>query len=68
VDVLVLVKGKSPWKNGIYMLDTIVLHCKEENPIYLFPEKKLRSLSHNFHIHVAASNLYIPKIGPSIFL
>jgi|688.fasta_scaffold833480_2 hypothetical protein len=50
------------------MLDTIVLHCKEENPIYLFPEKKLRSLSHNFHIHVAASNLYIPKIGPSIFL
>jgi hypothetical protein len=42
-------------------------HCKE-NPIYVFPEKKLRGLSPNFHIHVSESNLYSPTIGPPIFL
>ncbi len=39
-----------------------------DNPIYLFPEKELRSLSPNFHIHVSASDLYIPRIGLHIFL
>jgi hypothetical protein len=44
------------------------LHCKE-NPIYEFPEKKLRGLSpSNFHIHVYVSDLYILTIGPPIFL
>ncbi len=33
------------------------LHCKE-NPIYVFPEKKLRGLSSNFHINVFVSDLY----------
>ncbi len=42
------------------------LHCKE-NPIYVFPEKKLRCISPNFHIHVSVSDLYIPMIGPPIF-
>ncbi len=38
-----------------------VLHCKE-NPIYVLPEKKLRGLSPNFHIHVSVSDLYIPTL------
>ncbi len=43
------------------------LRCNE-NPIYVFPEKELRSLRPNFHIHVSVSDLYIPRIGPHIFL
>jgi hypothetical protein len=31
--------------------------------IYVFPEKKLRRLSPNFHIHLSACYLYIPRIG-----
>ncbi len=42
-------------------------HCNE-NPIYVFPEKELRGLSPNFHIHESVSDLYIPRIGPHIFL
>jgi len=38
------------------------------NPIYVFPEKELRSLSPNFHIHLSVSYLYISRIGPHIFL
>jgi hypothetical protein len=37
-------------------------HCKED-PIYVFPEMKLRGLVPNFHIHV--SNLYISKADGS---
>ncbi len=43
------------------------LHCNE-NPIYKFPEKELRCLSPNFHTHVSVSDVYIPIIGPHIFL
>ncbi len=43
------------------------LHCKEIS-IYVFLEKELRGLSHNFHIHVSVSDLYIPTICPPIFL
>jgi hypothetical protein len=39
-----------------------------EISIYLLPEKELRGLSPNFHIHVSVSDLYIPTIGPPIFL
>jgi hypothetical protein len=39
-----------------------------ENTIDIFPEKELRGLSSNFNIHVSASDLYIPRIGPHIFL
>jgi hypothetical protein len=41
------------------------LHCNE-NPIYVFLFWELRGLSHNFHIHVSVSDLYIPRIGPHI--
>jgi hypothetical protein len=40
----------------------------QRNPIYVFLEKKLRGLSPNFHTHVSVSDLYIPTIGPLIFL
>ncbi len=52
----------------------LALHRREstytatKNPIYVFPEKELRDLSPNFDIHVVVSDLYIPKIGPRIFL
>jgi hypothetical protein len=32
------------------------------------PEKEVLGLSPNFHIHVSVSDLYIPTIGPPIFL
>ncbi len=34
--------------------------------IYVFPEKELRGLSHNFHIHVSVRDLYIPMSCPPI--
>jgi hypothetical protein len=43
------------------------MHCKE-NLIYGFLFWELRGLSPNFHIHVSVSDLYIPRIGPHIFL
>jgi hypothetical protein len=43
------------------------VNCNE-NPIYVLPEKELRGLSPNFNIHVSVSDLYIPRIGPHIFL
>ncbi len=43
------------------------VHCNE-NSIYVFPENELRGFSPNFHIHVFVSVLYIPRIGPHIFL
>jgi hypothetical protein len=43
------------------------LLCKEIS-IYVFPGKELLGLSPNFHIHVSVSDLYIPTIGPPIFL
>jgi hypothetical protein len=38
------------------------LHCKEIS-IYLFPEKELRGLSPNFHIHVSLSDLCVSTLG-----
>jgi hypothetical protein len=43
------------------------MHCNE-NPIYVLLFWELRGLSLNFHIHVSVSVLYIPRIGPHIFL
>jgi hypothetical protein len=30
-----------------------------EYPIYVLPEKELRGLSPNFHIHVSVSDIYV---------
>jgi hypothetical protein len=43
------------------------LHCKD-GPIYVFPERKLRSLVPNFNILVSVRGFYIPGIGPPILL
>jgi hypothetical protein len=45
----------------------MLLPCQED-PIYVFPEMKLRGFVPNFHIHVSVSDLYIPTIGPSILM
>jgi hypothetical protein len=42
-------------------------HCTK-NPIYVFPEMKLRGLIPNSYIHVTVSDLYIPRIGLPIWL
>jgi hypothetical protein len=42
-------------------------HCNE-NPIQVFSEKELCGLIPSLHIHVSVSDLYIPRIGPHIFL
>jgi len=43
------------------------LHCTE-NSKQIFPEMKLRGLLPNICIHVSVNDLYIPTIGPAIFL
>jgi hypothetical protein len=42
-------------------LGSMGTHCTE-NPIYVFPEKELRSLSPNSYVHVSVSDLYISRI------
>jgi hypothetical protein len=44
-----------------------MIHCKQD-PIYVFPEMKLRGLVPSFQIRVFASDLYIPTTGPIILL
>jgi hypothetical protein len=39
-----------------------------ENPIYVLPEKELRGLIPNSYIHASVRDLYIPRIGPHIWL
>jgi hypothetical protein len=43
-------------------------HCNTDNSKQIFAEKELRRDSHNFHIHVYVSDLYIPRIGLPILL
>jgi hypothetical protein len=51
----------------MFSASLVVVHCTE-NPIYVFPEKELRGISPNSYIHVSVSDLYIPRIGPHIWL
>jgi hypothetical protein len=49
----------------------LLLHCKDTIPKIgkIFPEKELRGLSPNFHIHVSVSDFYIiPTICLPILL
>ncbi len=39
-----------------------------DNSIYVFPDRELRGLSPNFHIHVNVRDLYITRVGQHIFL
>jgi hypothetical protein len=45
----------------------LLTHCKED-PVYVFPEMKMRGLSPNLHTRVSVNDLYIPKIGPPVLL
>ncbi len=43
-----------------------ISHCKEIW-IYVFPEKELRCLNPNFHIHVSVSDSIYSHIRPTYF-
>jgi hypothetical protein len=49
----------------VAVVHVLFVHCKEVS-INVFPEKELRGLSPNFHIHVSVSNLCISTICPHI--
>ncbi len=51
----------------LFLWEFCPMHCKEIL-MYVFPEKKLRALSPNFHIHVSLSDLYISTFSSPIFL
>ncbi len=51
----------------IYINYTLQRHCTE-NWKRIFPEMKLRDLVPNSYIHVSFGDLYIPTIGPPIWL
>jgi hypothetical protein len=44
------------------------MYALKKDPIYVFPEMKLRGLVSNSYILVSVSDLYIPRIGPPILL
>ncbi len=50
----------SLFSTGYTLLCSLIVNG---NPIYVFPEKELRDLSPNFHIHV-----FVSRIVPHIFL
>jgi hypothetical protein len=54
------------------LTDITVVHTLQrhntENSKQIYPEKELRGLSPNFHIHVSVSDLYISTIGLPILL
>jgi hypothetical protein len=59
--------------NPTLMNDHMQIHntlqrTKTENSKQIFPEKEVRGHSPNFHIHVSASDLYIPTIDLPILL
>jgi hypothetical protein len=63
----VTITGQIQTRHNGTSLEQNNLHCNE-NSIYIFLSWELRGLSLNFHIHVSVSDLYIPRIGPYIFL
>jgi hypothetical protein len=63
---LKLLAAKQPVRPSFVLMPVwkhCVLHCTE-NRIYVFPEKEL----HNSYIHVSVRYLYIPRMGPHIWL
>ncbi len=68
-------KGRAPrkqnqaWIKLLSISELEALHRHNtENSKHIFPEKELRGLSPNFHIHLSVSDLYIPRIGLPILL
>jgi hypothetical protein len=58
---------ENPFIRAIDTKKKTVPYCTE-NPIYVFPEMKLRGLVPNSYIHVSVKKLYIPRIGLPILL
>ncbi len=50
-----------PEENRLKSQDSLQRH-NTENSKQIFPEKELRGLSPDFHIHVSVSDLYIPTM------
>jgi hypothetical protein len=46
----------------MYYTGPALQRINTENSKQIFPEKKLRGHSPNFHIHVSVNDLYIPTI------
>jgi hypothetical protein len=60
---------KTPSKrNQVYCIDNTLQRHNTENLKQIFPEKELRGLSPNFHIHVSVSDLYITTISLPILV
>ncbi len=56
-------------KREFWILTRLKEHTETKIPhSYVFPEKELRGLRPNFHIHVSVSDLYSPRIRPHILL
>jgi hypothetical protein len=60
--------GRQRTENNVLVnMAGAILHCKirnyTKNSQQIFPEKEMRGLSPNFHIHVSVSDLYIPTIS-----
>jgi hypothetical protein len=53
-----LMEMRKSLAEAVYPGYNVNIHCNE-NSIYVFPEKELRGLSPNFHIHVSVSDLDI---------
>ncbi len=51
----------------VYISDVLDSH-KTKSLIYVFPETKLCGLIPDSYIHVAVSDLYIPRIGLPTYL
>jgi hypothetical protein len=67
--------GRAIPRKGIHIWDfrcsaacTYSTVCTATKLRFVFLFWELRSLSPNFHIHVSVRDLYIPRIGPLIFL
>jgi hypothetical protein len=55
------------WDAEVRVVCFYFLKIRTKNPIYLFSEKELRSLSPYSYIHISVSDLYIPRTGPHIW-
>ncbi len=49
--------------DGLYNLPSTLQKHNTESSKQIFPEKELRGIISNFHIHLSVSDLWIPAIG-----
>ncbi len=64
-----MVDFHQPGRNPIHApIEHTLQRHNTKNSKEIFTEKELCGLNPNFHIHVSVSVLYIPSIGPHIFL